>query len=383
MFPAPDGFCGCSGGHSPGTIASVFLPLGARACPIGRIARTVARATAKLDESTGTDMDALSELLSAVKLSGAMFYVAECSKPWRVLAPPASKLGKYVAPNASHVIEFHLVTQGSGYVRVGEETTPFSAGDLFMIPHGDAHEMGNGTGAEVIDAEPTLPALLEGGLKRSRLGGGGEETRLVCGYLACDAGLIRPVLAGLPRVVRVHVRNDRAGEWLENSISHAVERASAAVPGSDVILARLAEVLFADALQRYVSQLPAGRTGWLAGAGDATVGRSLAALHRRPAHPWTLDELADQAAVSRSVLTDRFARYLGQSPMAYLADWRIELGAEALRTSSRSVLQVATDVGYESEAAFNRAFKRKIGKPPAQYRRAFREQKRAAVVRSA
>jgi AraC-like DNA-binding protein len=328
-------------------------------------------------------MDALSELLSAVKLSGAMFYVAECSKPWRVLAPSGRKLGQYVAANASHVIEFHLVTEGSGYVRVGDETTLFAAGDLFMIPHGDAHEMGNGTGALLVDSEKGLPELLRGSLTCARMGGGGEQTRLICGYLACEAGLIRPVLAGLPRVVRVHIRNDRAGEWLENSIVHAVERAQTAAPGSDVILARLAEVLFAEALQRYVSQLPSGRTGWLAGASDATVGRSLAALHRRPAHPWTLDELAEAAAVSRSVLTERFARYLGQSPMAYLADWRIELGAEALRTSSRSVLQVATEVGYESEAAFNRAFKRRFSKPPAAYRRAFREQRRAAVVRSA
>ncbi len=326
-------------------------------------------------------MDALSELLRTVKLSGAMFYVAELSKPWRVLAPSAKTLGRYVAPDASYVIEFHLAVQGSGYVRVGEETTPFSAGDLFMIPHGDEHEMGNGTGAELVQAD--LPALLTGGLKCSRLGGGGGMTRLICGYLACDERLIRPVLAALPHVVRVHIRNDRAGEWLENSIVHAVERAAAAAPGSDAILGRLAEVLFAEALQRYVSQLSAGRTGWLAGAGDATVGRALAAMHRRPAHPWTLDELGQEVGVSRSALTERFARYLGQSPMAYLTDWRLELGAEALRTTSRSVLQIATEVGYESEAAFNRAFKRRFEKPPAQYRRAYRELRRAGLPRSA
>jgi AraC-like DNA-binding protein len=323
-------------------------------------------------------MDALSELLRAVKLSGAMFYVAEGSKPWRTTAPTSRELRRYVAPNASHVIEFHLVTQGEGYVRVGEETTPFSAGDLFMIPHGDSHEMGNGTGGKI--ADPDLPALLTGRMQRSRFGGGGEVTHLICGYLACDEALIRPVLAGLPRVVRVHLRNDRAGEWLENSIVHAVERAQAAVPASDAILARLAEVLFAEALQRYVTQLPPGRTGWLAGAGDQAVGQSLAALHRRPAHPWTLDELAQEAGVSRSVLTERFARYLGQSPMAYLADWRLELAAEALRMTSRSVLQIAAEVGYESEAAFNRAFKRRFGKPPAQYRRAVREQRRAVAA---
>jgi AraC-like DNA-binding protein len=328
-------------------------------------------------------MDALSELLRAVKLSGAMFFDSVGSKPWRVRAPPSQLLGRYVAANASHVIEFHLVTEGAGYIRVGEETTPFAAGDIVMVPHGDAHEMGNGTGAELVDSEQSLPMLLQRDLIRSQFGGGGEETRFICGYLACEAGLIRPVLAGLPRVVRVHIRADPAGEWIENSIRHALDRASAAAPGSEVILARLAEVLFAETLQRYVNQLPPGRTGWLAGAGDTTVGRSLAALHRRPAHPWTLDELAEEAAVSRSALTERFAKYLGQSPMAYLADWRIELGAEALRTTSRSVLQIATEVGYESEAAFNRAFKRRFGKPPAQYRRAFREQRRAAVARSA
>jgi AraC-like DNA-binding protein len=329
-------------------------------------------------------VDALSEVLRAVKLSGAMFYVAECAKPWCVLAPPGRKLGRYVAPNASHLIEFHLATRGSGYVRVGEETMPFSAGDLFMIPHGDAHVMGNGTGVEPLDTSDSLAALLAGGLSPQRIGReGGEETHLVCGYLACDAALIRPVLAGLPCIVRVHLRNDRAGEWLENSIVHAVERAASNVPGSDVILARLAEVLFAEALQRYVAQLPRERTGWLAGAADATVGRSLAALHRRPAHPWTLDELASDAGISRSALTERFARYLGQSPMAYLTDWLLELGAEALRTTSRSVLQVAADVGYESEAAFNRAFKRRFGKPPAQYRRAVRAERKAVMPRTA
>jgi transcriptional regulator GlxA family with amidase domain len=176
--------------------------------------------------------------------------------------------------------------------------------------------------------------------------------------------------------VRVPIRADAAGEWLENSLRHAVKQATDAAPGAEVILAKLAEVLFAETLRRYLLQLPPERSGWLAGAGDPTVGRALAALHRRPEHAWTLEELAQQVGISRSALTERFARYLGQAPMAYLTDWRLELAAEALRTTSRSVLQIASEVGYESEAAFNRAFKRKLGKPPAQYRRAERVRKR-------
>jgi AraC-like DNA-binding protein len=322
-------------------------------------------------------MDALSELLRAVKLSGALFFNVEASRPWRVRTPTSRDLARWVSCDASHVIEFHLVTRGEGYIRVGAETTPFAAGDLLMVPHGDEHEMGNGSGCAVEDTASAMAVLREPGIHRSCFGGGGEPSHFICGYLGAEAGLIQPLLAGLPRVVRVHLRTDGAGEWLEKSICHAVERASVAAPGSDVITARLAEVLFAEALQRYLQQLPPGRTGWLAGSGDAAVGRSLAALHRRPAHPWTLDELAEQAAVSRSALTEKFARYLSQSPMAYLADWRLELGAETLRATNRSIVQVAAEVGYESEAAFNRAFKRRFGKPPGEYRRGMRQSRAA------
>jgi AraC-like DNA-binding protein len=335
----------------------------------GRFARA-ARPIRRLDHTLLTlEMDALSELLKAVKLSGAMFFNGECTAPWCLRSPPSQFFCPYIGPTSGHVIEFHLLTEGSGYVRVGEETTPLSAGDVLMLPHGDAHVMGNGVGATEVDSASQLPALLGGQLSLAHLGGGGERTRLICGYLSCDAGLIRPVLGGLPRVMRIHIRTDAAGEWLENSIRHAVDRATSGAPGSEVILARLAEVLFAETLLRYVQQLPAGREGWLAGAADAAVGRSLAALHRKPAHPWTLEELAREAGLSRSALTERFARYLGQAPMAYLLEWRLALGAEALRSTSRSVIQIATAVGYDSEAAFNRAFKRRFGAPPARFRR--------------
>jgi AraC-like DNA-binding protein len=321
-------------------------------------------------------MDALSELLRAVKLSGAMFYKSRCTAPWCLAAPPSRAFLPYVAVNATHIIEFHHISEGRAYVRVGEETTPLAAGDVVMMPHGDAHFMGNGTGGALIEGEDALPALMGGRVHLADFGGGGENTGLVCGYLACDAELIKPVLAGLPRVVRVNFRADAAGEWFEKTLRHAVDQAAASAPGADVILAHLAEVLFAEVLRRYLLSLPQGRTGWLAGAADPAVSRALGALHRRPNYPWTLDELAEEARVSRSVLSERFARFLGQSPMTYLTDWRLELGAEALRTTSRSVQRIAGDVGYESEAAFNRAFKRRFNEPPARYRRGIRASQR-------
>jgi len=184
-------------------------------------------------------------------------------------------------------------------------------------------------------------------------------------------------------VLRVSVRADPAGAWLENMLTHAVELAQTASPGSEAVAGRLAEALFAEALRRYVLQLPPGRTGWLAAAADPAVGRALARLHQQPAQAWTLDALAQEAGLSRSALTERFARYLGQSPMAYLADWRLELAAEALRNTSRAVLQIAGEVGYESEAAFNRAFKRRFDAPPARYRKSWRADRSAAPSQDA
>lgn len=317
-------------------------------------------------------MDALSEMLRAVKLSGAMFYKSRCSAPWCLDAPPSTAFAPYVAPQATHIIEFHHISSGRAYVRVGEETTPLEAGDVVLIPHGEAHQMGNGTGGKSIDGRAALPALMTGRVHLASFGGGGEETGLVCGYLACDAQLIRPVLASLPRVLRVNLRADQGGEWFENTLRHAVEQAAAARPGSDAFLAHLAEALFAEVLRRYLASLPEGRTGWLAGAGDPAVGLALGALHHDPLRDWTLDSLARKAGVSRSALTERFTRYLGVAPMTYLTDWRLELGAEALRTSNRGVQAIALEVGYESEAAFNRAFKRRFQVPPARYRREWR-----------
>jgi AraC-like DNA-binding protein len=200
------------------------------------------------------------------------------------------------------------------------------------------------------------------------MGGGGEITKFVCGYMVCEARLARIFLSGLPQVLTVNIRNDAAGRWLENSILYSVGEPGAARAGGDAVLGKLSEVLFVEALRRYLAELPPTQTGWLAGARDAYVGKALAFLHREPAHPWTIAKLAESVGISRSVLAERFRRYLDEPPMAYLTRWRLQLGAQKLSTTSRSVAEIALGVGYESEAAFNRAFKREFGSPPARFR---------------
>lgn len=325
-------------------------------------------------------MDALSELLKAVRLRGAMFFNAEFSAPWAVQSSAAHVTQPLLAPEAEQLIIFHLVTAGRAYVKLaGQAPIALTAGDVVAFPHGDAHLLGNGVAATVLDSASTLPDLLAGRLAVTCYGGGGETTRFVCGYLDCDARLVKVLTAGLPPLIVVNVRHGDGGDWLESSILHAVGQAAAAAPGSDAIVAKLSEVLFAETLRRYMATLPPGHSGWLAGARDSAVGRALAAMHARPQHNWSIADLAREAGLSRTALTDRFKHYLGVPPMTYVAQWRLNLGADALRMTSRGVAEIAGDVGYESEAAFNRAFKRAFGVPPARFRRSQAQPRLAAA----
>jgi len=200
------------------------------------------------------------------------------------------------------------------------------------------------------------------------MGGGGEIARFVCGYMVCDRSLGQVLLAGLPAMFKVNIRQDESGNWLENSIRYSIADTGGSPAGIQAVLARLCETLFIETLRRYMSLLPAGQTGWLAGARDAEIGRVLALMHRQPAASWTIASLAREVGVSRAVLAERFRQYLGEPPVAYLTRWRLHLGAQMLSSTSHSVAQIASKAGYDSEAAFNRAFKRAFGKPPARYR---------------
>jgi AraC-like DNA-binding protein len=314
-------------------------------------------------------MDVLSEVLRVVRLQGSLFYNGEFSSPWSVYAAGSRALARYFGTERECVIVYHLLTEGRASVRLdGGDRLSLAAGDIVMIPHGDRHVVENGPAIPTIDDETHLADILSQGLKRWRVGGGGEVTRFVCGYMACDPRLGHAFLSGLPPLFKVSMRTHPSGSWLENSIRFLVDQEDRAQPGGEAVLAKLSEVLFVETLRAWIAQLPTHQTGWLAGTRDSEVGKALALMHRQPAHPWTIASLAKEVGLSRSVLAERFRHYLDQTPMAYLTRWRLQLGAQMLTSTSHSVLQIAADVGYESEAAFNRAFKREFEVPPARFR---------------
>jgi AraC-like DNA-binding protein len=272
-------------------------------------------------------------------------------------------------PGAERVVIFHLITDGECYVELDNEPPlRLVAGDAVLFPQGDAHRMSSQPGLAPASGA-RLDAVLSRRPRQLAYGGGGPTTRLVCGYLACDARLAGMLLAGLPALVRVNVRGSSAGIWLETSVRYALAEARSPRPGGAGVLAKLAEVLFIEVLRLYMNEHGEGRTGWLAGVGDRVVGAALNALHKRPAHGWTLEELARTAGTSRSVLAERFQQLVGSSPMQYLTQWRMLLAANLLRRSNAPLLHIAEEVGYQTDTAFSRAFRREFGSPPAAWRR--------------
>jgi AraC-like DNA-binding protein len=261
------------------------------------------------------------------------------------------------------------VTEGTCIVEMeGVEPMHLVAGDVVLVPNGESHRLASSVGLEPLRGVPVEQILSSPPLLFS-YGGGGAATQVACGYLGCDARLARMLLSGLPPVVRVNVRGSSAGAWLEASVRYALDEASSPRPGGTSVLAKLSEVLFIEVLRLYVASQPDGRSGWLAGVGDRIVGAALREMHARPAYAWTLEELAREAGASRSVLAERFQQLVGESPMQYLTHWRMLLAANLLVASNASLARIAEDVGYQTDTAFSRAFRREYGAPPAAWRR--------------
>jgi AraC-like DNA-binding protein len=328
-------------------------------------------------------MDALSEVLKTVKLESAFFFNAEFSAPWSFRSPASWKLSPYLNQSNGHVIVYHLLTEGRAYAQLGDERVAIVPGDVVICPHGDSHAFESGPSPHAVDGEGELQRIFSQGLKLSRMGGGGELARFICGYMVCEPSLSHVLLAGLPAMFKVNIRQEQSGQWLENSIRYSLADTKTSGAGVQAVLAKLSETFFIETLRRYMSLLPEGQTGWLAGVRDAEVGKVLALMHRQPAAPWTIAALAREAGISRSVLAERFHQYLGEPPVAYLTRWRLQLGAQMLNSTSYSVAQIASNVGYDSEQAFNRAFKRNFGNPPARYRNATKQKPRRDLLRLA
>jgi AraC-like DNA-binding protein len=327
-----------------------------------------------------TGMDALSEVLGSVRVTSALFFSAEFTAPWRAAAFSIEELASTVLPGCECLVMYHLITAGRARIHVdGLDEVLLTAGDIVIISQGDAHTMSSdpppvSAVAPPVDSAMVVRKVRAGDLSVTQAGGGGAVTRYVCGFFGCERQATRLFLAGLPRLLKINIRGDARGEWLESSIRYLVSEASSSGQGRSALLSKMAEALFVETLRRYVDQAPPGQTCWLAGACDSIVGGALSLLHRKPWHPWTVGALAAETGTSRSVLADRFAQLLGEPPLKYLARWRLQLAARMLETTSKAILQLASEVGYTSEAAFIRAFKREFGVPPGQYRRTATDQ---------
>lgn len=327
-------------------------------------------------------MDVFSQILSGVKLNGAFFFHAEFSAPFGVCSPASRLMAPALAPGAEHLIVYHMVVEGHCFAKLPDGAmVSLDPGDVVVFPHGDGHLLVNGSDKEVPEySARASEKILAHDLTVLRIGGGGDTTRFVCGFMACDPFVGRPIFGGLPICFKVNVRTGGAGSWLETSILHLVDEANSGRVGSNALLSKLAEVLFVDVLRRYVDGMPEQQTGWLAGVRDPVVGKCLGLLHSRADHDWTLADLAKEAGASRSALSERFTRFLSEPPMTYLTRWRLQLAARALTSTSKGVAEIAASVGYESEAAFTRAFKREYEVPPARYRREARLAQQTAAT---
>jgi AraC-like DNA-binding protein len=321
-------------------------------------------------------MDALSDVLSAVRLTGAVFLEMQMRENWSYLTAPARAIADVIMPEADHVISYHLLLSGQCYARLPEgEPVKLRAGEVVMFPGGDRHILATGSRSGLrmqptdISGESLHLMLKRGEVTPLREGKTGDATRIVCGFLACEGRMADPILQSLPRMLRVNLRGSGTAAWVQSSIQFSMAQSAAQRPGSAMVLARLSEVLFAEAVRQYMDNVPEAQAGWLGALRDRHVGRALALLHERPTTAWTLERLSREVGLSRSALGDRFSSLVGKAPMQYLTSWRLAMAEARLRRREGSILRIATDVGYESQAAFNRAFKREFGLPPAAWRR--------------
>jgi AraC-like DNA-binding protein len=317
--------------------------------------------------------DALSDVLKTVRLTGAAFFDVTARSPWVAEQPHREEVLPKIMPGAGHLIAYHVITEGRAYTSlVGGEPVEMEGGDVVVITRGDPHVVSSHPGMR---AAPVPSGALDG-ITQSQLpcrvsyGTEGEITaRFVCGFLACDAQPFNPLIENLPRLIKVRDRQGSESGWLGQFIRLATAESADKRAGGEGVLARLSELMFIEVIRRHIESLPAEQSGWLAGLRDPCVGKALSLMHGAPARDWTIEDLAKEAGASRSVLAERFTDLVGMPPMLYLAKWRMQLASGLLSSGTANIAAVAAEIGYASEAAFSRAFKKLVGVPPSAWRR--------------
>src|ERR1051326_4848518 len=317
-------------------------------------------------------MDALSDVLRVARLTGGVFLHADFFAPWCIAARVSPEHCSPALGPASHLIIYHYVVEGEFLLRLEaqpENDTLISTGEIVLLPHNDLHLMGSDLGMPAVPGSQIIHPPKNGSLFTIHHGGDGKRTRMVCGFLGCSKGESNPVISSLPSLLKLNLENDAAAEWIRSTFHYAAEEVAAGRPGFETVLGKLSELLFVETIRRYAETLPESQTGWLAGLRDSFVARALALMHHDPMRHWTVDDLGREIGLSRSALAERLIPLIGMPPMHYLANWRMQVAAEKLRNSNASLAQVAVVVGYDSEAAFSRAFKKAFGTAPATWRR--------------
>jgi AraC-like DNA-binding protein len=316
------------------------------------------------------ERELLNDVLSMVRLNGAIFLRAEFTAPWAYESSPSGELARLLEPRARRHILFHIIAEGQCWVRLdGGDHLHVSEGEVVVLPYGERHIMGSPEGALPVPVTSLLADPPWNPFPVIRYGGGGARTSVVCGYLWCEDQIFDPIVRALPPLFTVKPPDGPAAAWVAASIQYALDAAEGRQPSTSVTAIRLPELLFSEVLRLHIQNSAPRHTGWLAALRDPVVGPALLQLHAEPAHRWTVEELARRTAYSRSSLTERFSRLLGRAPMKYLSEWRLQVAAGLLRDTRLGVAGVAYRVGYESEEAFSRAFKRAMGRSPAQWRR--------------
>jgi len=315
-------------------------------------------------------MDALSDVLRVAQLSGGVFLHAEFTAPWCMAARVVPELCAPFLGTTAHLVPYHYVVEGELQISLAQQAPiPLQQGEMILFPGNDLHFMGSDLALQPTSIKDILREVQGEGPHFIRHGGGGARTRMICGYLGCASARGNPLFATLPPAMKIRVENGGSAGWFRSTFEYAASEIAAGQAGSATVLAKVSELLFVEAIRRYAQELPQGEIGWLAGLQDPVVARALALMHRSVARAWNVDELGREVGLSRSALADRFVRVIGAPPMQYLAQWRMQVAAQSLRTTNLPLARVAERVGYESEAAFSRAFKKAFGTAPASWRR--------------